>query len=79
MKKVHFVEMWIGQTCVGMIHKFVPIEIQGSVFKKNGSGEGEDFSEQLANLQETPQIPEKIDEAAAKARELKKMFAKKSR
>ena len=76
MEKVHFVQMWLGQICVGMIHKFVPSEVKDSIFKKRESG---GFLKQLTELQEIPQITEKIDEAVAKARELKRMFAQKEK
>ena len=34
MRRIHFVQMKLGQIFIGMIHKFVPPEVEDSVFKK---------------------------------------------
>ena len=75
MKKVHFVQMWLGQTCVGMIHKFVPPKVEDSVFKKRETG---DFFKQLTKLREVPETAKEIDEAVAKTLRIKKLFVKKA-
>ncbi|MEA3464382.1 MAG: hypothetical protein U9R14_04925 [Patescibacteria group bacterium] len=64
MRKVHFVQMRLGQTCVGMIHKFVPPEVEDSVLKKRGSGS---FFKRLTKLQKIPSTVQEADGAVAKA------------
>ena len=75
MKKSCLVSMKLGETSVGIIHKFVPPKVEDFVFKKRETG---DFFKQLTKLREVPETAKEIDEAAAKALGIKKLFVKKA-
>ena len=75
MKKVHFVQMWLGQTCVGMIQKFVPTEIENPVPERRESG---DFFKQFTKLPEIPNTIKEVDDAVAKEVGVKKLSVKRA-